>query len=139
MLKSLKSNGIPSYEESPVYLKLAIFFLGLRSPRWSNITWQRLAKEYLATYCEVALAGMPSWTVPWYWPTGGGGGALFETGDQRVFSNYSGSHFFIGLPGKVYSGVLQRQVHKKSKSNFRFKKSSVTFVWFLNSEPVFTL
>ena len=36
---------------------------------------------------------------------------LFKKGDRRVCSNYRGITL-LSLPGKVYSGVLERRVHR---------------------------
>ncbi|TWW80607.1 R2 Retrovirus-related Pol polyprotein from type I retrotransposable element [Takifugu flavidus] len=63
--------------------------------------------SWLTRLCNIAWT---SGTVPLDWQTGVVV-PLFKKGDRRVCSNYRGITL-LSLPGKVYSGVLERRVHR---------------------------
>uniref|UniRef100_A0A8C6KY55 Reverse transcriptase domain-containing protein n=1 Tax=Nothobranchius furzeri TaxID=105023 RepID=A0A8C6KY55_NOTFU len=62
---------------------------------------------WLTRLCNIAWT---SGAVPLDWQTGVVV-PLFKKGDRRVCSNYRGITL-LSLPGKVYSGVLERRVHR---------------------------
>ena len=63
--------------------------------------------SWLTRLCSIAWT---SGTVPLDWQTGVVV-PLFKKGDRRVCSNYRGITL-LSLPGKVYSGVLERRVRR---------------------------
>ncbi|TWW80203.1 R2 Retrovirus-related Pol polyprotein from type I retrotransposable element [Takifugu flavidus] len=63
--------------------------------------------SWLTRLCNIAWT---SGAVPLDWQTGVVV-PLFKKGDRRVCSNYRGITL-LSLPGKVYSGVLERRVHR---------------------------
>ena len=97
--------------------------LGLRSPRWSGSSsvagprgWMRSAWSSLRPWMLWGCHGWHDSAAPhghrgqclWI---GRLGVSSFKKGDQRVCSNYRGITL-LSLPGKVYSGVLERRVRR---------------------------
>ena len=92
MVEKLRSGRAPGVDEvHPKFLK-ALDVVGL---------------SWLTQLCNIAWT---SGTVPLDWQTGVVV-PLFKKGDRRVCSNFRGITL-LSLPGKVYSGVLERRVRR---------------------------
>ena len=92
VVKKLRGGKAPGVDEiRPDYLK-ALDVVGL---------------SWLTRLCNIAWT---SGVVPLDWQTGVVV-PLFKKGDRRVCSNYRGITL-LSLPGKVFSGVLQRRVRR---------------------------
>ncbi|KAM4534591.1 uncharacterized protein V3H82_024506 [Fundulus diaphanus] len=99
VVKKLLGGKAPGVDEiRPEYLK-ALDVVGL--------CW-------LTRLCNIAWT---SGAVPLDWQTGVVV-PLFKKGDRRVCSNYRGITL-LSLPGKVYSGVLERRVHRIVESRIQ--------------------
>lgn len=118
VVKKLLGGRAPGVDEvRPEFLK-ALDVVGLsRLTRLCNIAWT-------------------SGTVPLDWQTGVVV-PLFKKGDRRVCSNYRGITL-LSLPGKVYSGVLERRVRRtvepriqEEQCGFRPGRGTLDQLWTL--------
>lgn len=89
--------------------------------------------SWLTRLCNIAWT---SGTVPLDWQTGVVV-PLFKKGDRRVCSNYRGITL-LSLPGKVYSGVLERRVRRtvepriqEEQCGFRPGRGTLDQLWTL--------
>ncbi|TWW76609.1 hypothetical protein D4764_13G0012710 [Takifugu flavidus] len=95
----LNPTNTPSSEEAPEVDEIRPEFL--KALDVVGLSW-------LTRLCNIAWT---SGAVPLDWQTGVVV-PLFKKGDRRVCSNYRGITL-LSLPGKVYSGVLERRVRRR--------------------------
>ena len=83
--------------------------------------------SWLTRLCRITwTSGAVCPSLPLDWQTGVVV-PLFKTGDRRVCSNYRGITL-LSLPGKVYSGVLERRVHRIVEPRIQEVVENVVFV-----------
>ena len=85
--------------------------------------------SWLTRLCSIAWQ---SGTVPLDWQTGVVV-PLFKKGDRRVCSNYQGITL-LSLPGKVYSGVLERRIRPIVEPQIQ-EEQCVFLSWPQNTGP----